>query len=300
MVRCTACDNTYNSGDYTSLAKHFIGEAKKNDTDHISWLNRNLSKEKLSVDELALLFKELFNIEGNSLNKWVKERFIEKFYREPAHPFVERLQHPSKATLLGYVLEHQHFLRQWVRSCSYIIAKTDYEDVTKYELDNIYTEYGGSAHQDVIPHYELLIRMGESLGLTRKDILETKPLPDTQKAIDTWNHIANSYHWVETMLAMHGLELIANKNMRKEGASKHYFDPEILETNEINTASKDFLREGYQADVYHAEEALKLVEKYAIELKIVDNVQATFLKSIDMFDKYLMSRVQRARQLETE
>ena len=102
------------------------------------------------------------------------------------------------------------------------------------------------------------------------------------------------------MLAMHGLELIANKNMRKEGASKHYFDPEILETNEINTASKDFLREGYQADVYHAEEALKLVEKYAIELKIVDNVQATFLKSIDMFDKYLMSRVQRARQLETE
>ena len=134
MVRCTVCDNIYSLGDYTSLARHFIEETKKSDPDHIGWLNRNISKEKVSEERLTLLFEKLFDFKAIGLNKWVKERFIEKFYRDPAHPFVERLQHPSRATLLGYVVEHQHFLRQWVKSCAYIVAKTDREDVTRKNM----------------------------------------------------------------------------------------------------------------------------------------------------------------------
>ena len=98
---------------------------------------------------------------------------------------------------------------------------------------------------------------------------------------------------------MHGLELIANRKLKNEGASVGYFDPIILKNDEISDAAKAFLREGYEADVGHSEQALRLVEKYSRQLGIVDDVQATFLRSIDYFDRYLMARLERGRQYES-
>jgi pyrroloquinoline-quinone synthase len=63
-------------------------------------------------------------------------------------------------------------------------------------------------------------------------------------------------------------------------------------------ATKNFLREGYEADVEHSEEAMDLIEKYSGDLGTAENVQATFLRSIDTFDRYLMARLERARQFD--
>jgi pyrroloquinoline-quinone synthase len=300
MVKCVVCESKFEKNDFQGLSKHFFDLANLSDSSHISWLNRNLTKSKVDLETLEKLFKSFFDYSSIGLNRWIKLTFIKKFYGERVHPFVEKLQNPSKATILGYVLEHQHFLRQWVRSCAFILAKSGKEDVINYEYENIQSEWGGHVNCGLIPHYELLIRMGESQGLTREKILNTTPLGETKNAIDFWSYIANNYHWVETMLAMHGLELIANRNLRDEGAKKHYFDPTILEGNKITNETKEFLKEGYEADVHHAEEAIKLVEKYSVEYDIVDDVQSTFLKSIEVFDKYLMSRLERAEEFENK
>ncbi len=262
------------------------------------WLNKYLTKEKSDVGSLAAKMREYFNLENTTLKQWIKRRFIEKFYGSKPHPFVLALQHPSRATLLGYVIEHQHFLRQWVHSCAYIMAKTDRTDVVLYELDNINTEFGGYG-SGIPSHYELLIRVGESLGLERSRILATEPLSATRRAIQIWSEIAEREHWLETMAAMHSLELVANRNLRKEGASIGYFDPSILKTKEISEAAKNFLREGYEADVAHSDEALDIINKYAAELDLVENVQATFLRSIDSFDSYLTARLERAGDFES-
>jgi len=148
-------------------------------------------------------------------------------------------------------------------------------------------------------HYELLLRMGESLGVDRGKVLTRPPLSDTKEAIQLWDSICQRDHWVEAMVAMHGLELIANRNLRKDGARVHYFDPTILETGTVTEATKAFLREGYEADVGHSEEALDLAAKYAGQLDIVEDAQATFMRSIDAFDRYLMARLERGRQLES-
>src|SRR5438128_12654254 len=99
------------------------------------------------------------------------------------------------------------------------------------------------------------------------------------------------------MAAMHGLELIANRKLKSEGASIGYFDPVILKNEEISKESKAFLREGYEADVGHYEQALRLVEKYSRLYGNMDDVQATFLRSIDYFDRYVMARREKRRPL---
>lgn len=285
-------------GDYPALAHHLVDWAEKSDSDHVRWLNQNLTRRKTDAESLVPALRALFDLGKAPLTSWVKTRFIAKFYGPTPHPFVVALQHPSRATLLGYVVEHQHFLRQWVRSCAFIMARTSEPEVILYELDNLSTEYGGFGSERPA-HYELLLRMGEALGVNRETVLATPPLPATAKAMEAWNEIAMREHWTAAMGAMHSLELIANRRLVQEGASVGYFDPSILVGNEIPEAAKAFLREGYEADVGHSEEALKLVTRFAGQLDTVEEVQATFLRSIDLFDDYLIARLERGDSFES-
>lgn len=297
MTKCAVCEQLFVRGDYRNLSSHFYNLAEKSDAEHVMWLNKNITKKKLDASSLEQQLIQYFDTHDD-IEGWIKKRFIERFYGERPHPFVLALQHPTRATLLGYVVEHQYFLRQWTRSCAYIIAKTDKLDVTMYELDNINTEFGGYGPGKP-SHYELLLRMGESLGLPREKAIAIPPLLDTELAIKTWNDIAEKDHWLETMAAMHGLELIADRNLRSEGASMSYFDPAILLGNEVTVGTKNFLREGYEADVEHSEEALELIAKYSSLYGTTENIQATFLKSIHAFDNYLMARLERRKQFES-
>ncbi|HXQ91618.1 MAG TPA: iron-containing redox enzyme family protein [Nitrososphaerales archaeon] len=303
MTKCSMCGQTFPVGDYDALGQHYFDFAEKSDIAHVMWLNRYVTRKKTKdAKELSKLLAQYFDLgqTNGNLQKWLRLRFIDRFYGSRPHPFVVALQHPSKSILLGYVIEHQHFLKQWVRSCAYIVAKTDQTDATLYELDNINTEFGGIGTERPA-HYELLLKMGESLGMDRQKILSTPSLPDTASSIRSWDDLARTEHWVETMAAMHGLELIADRTLREDGATISYFDPMILKpgSHEVTEETKDFLREGYEADVGHSKEALDLVEKYAKELNLIENVQATFLKSIDIFHRYLMARLQRAEEFDS-
>ncbi|HZW84930.1 MAG TPA: iron-containing redox enzyme family protein, partial [Nitrososphaerales archaeon] len=272
---------------------------KKSDVGHVMWLNRNITKDASAGPRLPELLSHYLDSSELGLRRWIKTRFIERFFGDRPHPFVLALQHPNRAVLLGYVLEHQHFLKQWVRSLSWVLAKTDKEEATMEELDNIATEFHGFG-DDKPSHYELLIRMGESLGMPRKEILATSPLPATAQAIQTWQNISQNRHWVEIMAAMHSLELIANRDVRKDGAKITYFDPNILKTGEITGQTKDFLWEGYEADVQHSEVPLEMVERFSKELGNVEQVQVTFLRSMEVFDSYLMARLMRGIQYDHE
>lgn len=296
MPLCPVCESS--APDYDALALHLASETKKSDVGHVMWLNRNITKDKAAETQLPELLTKFLDASDLGLRRWIKLRFIERFFGRRPHPFVLALQHPSNAVLRGYVLEHQHFLKQWVRSLSFVIAKTDSSEVTKEELDNIMTEFYGYGG-DRPSHYELLIRMGESLGLKRDEILSSPPLPATAEAVETWQQIGRDRDWVETMAAMHSLELIANRDVKKDGAALAYFDPAILHDGQITKSTRDFLWEGYEADVLHSEVPLEMVERYAPDDGTVERVQVTFLRSMEAFDSYLMARLERGMQFDS-
>jgi pyrroloquinoline-quinone synthase len=298
MTKCPACLMSFPAGDYNALSRHLVDRAQGGDSAHVRWLNQNITRKKTAPAEMEAPLRRFFDLGSTPVSVWIKSRFIAKFYGRPPHPFPVALQHPSRSTLLGYVVEHQHFLRQWVRSCAYIMARTDEPEVARYELDNLNTEFGGFGTPSP-SHYDLLLQMGESLGVPRNQVLHTPPLPATAAAIEEWNRIATQEHWVEAMAAMHSLELIANRNLVKEGASIRYFDPGILTGSEVTAATQAFLREGYEADVGHSDEALALVDRFAAPAYRVEDVQSTFLRSADLFDDYLIARLERAAQFES-
>jgi pyrroloquinoline-quinone synthase len=297
MTKCPVCLEPMGAGEWLPLAEHFVAQAARSDPGHVRWLNQNLTRERVGAPELVPGLQRFYALGPTGIPGWIKEKFIRKFYGETPHPFVLALQHPSRATLLGYVFEHQHFLRQWVRSCAFIMARTDETAVVRYELDNLVTEFGGFG-PDRVSHYELLLRMGESLGMARARVLAMEPLPATERAIREWNEIATREHWLSVVAAMHSLELIAHRDLMKEGATVHYFDPAILQGSEISDAAKNFLREGYEADVGHSDEALGLVAEFLHGPSLQEEVQSVFLRSIDLFDDYLMARLERGGRIE--
>lgn len=296
MAKCPACRQGFGAGEFRALADHLVARAEASDPAHVRWLNQNLTRKRTEASALVAGLEAVFDLRGGPVSAWVKRAFVRKFFGASPHPFVVALQHPSRATLLGYVYEHQHFLRQWVRSCAYIMARTDEPDVVAYELENIATEFVGSPPATP-SHYELLLRMGEGLGVPRALVLATPALPTTRKAIAEWDAIATEEPWVAALAALHALELIAHRDLVKDGASMHYFDPAILAGAEIPPSAQAFLREGYEADVGHSDEALALVDRFAGDPGRVEEVQAVFLRSIDLFDDYLVARLERAKAL---
>ena len=294
MTKCPVCREHFDAETYDVLAEHLLAAAGASDPAHIRFLNQSISRHRLGAPELAGRLAERFAIPPEGLATWIRRTFVRRFFSERPHPFVVALQRPTPAVLLGYAVEHQHFLRQWVRCCAFVLARSGEPDVVQYELENIGTEFVG---QGAVPsHFELLLRMGESSGRTRAEITGMAPLPTTARTLAEWHAICAEEPWVAALAAMHSLELIAHRDLMPYGATLHYFDPAILDDEGLPAAARAFLREGYEADIGHADEALALVERYATTPEVVADVQGVVLRSIDLFDDYLGARLQRAEE----
>jgi pyrroloquinoline-quinone synthase len=293
-VRCPVCIEKTEGTGFSGLALHLLNSARNADSEHVMWLNRNVGREVLPPEELGERLSNLYRTDGD-LKRWIVNRLIERIYTTPPHPFIQRLQHPDKKTIYGYVMEHHHFLVQWVRSCASIISKTDLEDVQLYEIDNIVSEFRGNPPSQ-LSHHELLLRMGESIGVERSRVYATKPLPATANCLAWWNRIANECSWIETMAAMHTLELTANPDIKKMGSKMTYFDPAILEDEQYPEAVKSFLYEGYKADAGHSMEALDLIVKYCDSTELQHDIQSVVYKTVKLLDDYLMARLERGEQ----
>lgn len=295
-MRCPAC-LLETHGSYDVLSRHLFDKVSTTDSNHIMWVNRYVTKKKVEFNEFLVLVRGVFETED--LKGWILKMFIRKFYSEHPHEFLLKMQRPDEKTLLGYAFEHHHFLKQWVRSCSSIIANTDLEDVQHYEIDNIISEWQGTDGK-FPSHHELLLRMGESYGASRNEIYNTAPLVPTANATKVWDSICRNFSFVEGMAAMHTLELIANRNIKKYGATISYFDPAILRDGSVTKETVDFLREGYEADVSHSETALDLVVKHSKDLGLQQEVQAVVMRSVEEFDNYLNARLVRGDLVENK
>ena len=296
MTRCPVCNSRFERPGFDDLSAHLAEQSGRSSPDHVMWLSREIGKKSMDTEELSHRLEEYF--EADSISPWIKAHFISRFYGVTPHRFVIAMQHPSRGMLAGYAYEHHFFLKQWVKSLAYIVAKSDDADVQRNEIDNMLVEFFGYGGKP--SHHELLIRMGEDLGLKRDEIISGTPLPGTQKSIEIWEMICRENHWLEGMAAMHSLELVASRNLRQMGSPVHYFTEEILTSDSYPRSVVEFLREGYEADAGHSESSLLIVDRYCTDVNLKQEILASYLESEEAFYRYLDARYLRGKEFEAK
>ncbi len=299
MVSCPVCGEKYEKGDFDSLATHFNRFIDRNEPSHIDWVRTNVPMADYETSAFIEKLQSFFAVTPETAEDWFWKRIIDKFYKDKPPLFIQAMQRPKKATFMGYAMENYSYARQRVKSLAYVIAKTDKEDVQIYEGKLLTGDlvFNGSSNNSNIA---LLIQMAESVGLPKDTLVNSMPLPPTLHSIKLWNTIAESGHWLEIMSSSNLLDLIYSPKVTEKGSKTYYFGTGVIENEWIPEEVKGYLK--FTKDVIgtNAEEGLKLVVKYAEEMKVLEQVQSVFLRSLDAFDRHLQARMTRAKQFEAK
>lgn len=297
MTCCPVCGDRFEIGDYNSLASHFNRNIDRNDLIHIDWIRANVPMADYDSDTFVDRLKSYFEVKPGQLHDWVWKRLIDKFFGDKPNPFIESMQRPKKVTFMGFAMENYPYVKQRVKSFAFVIAKTDIDEVQSYEANIISRDlvYDGSVNNSNIG---LLLSMAQSVGLPKETVINSMPLPPTLHAVKLWNTIAENGHWLEVMASMNLLDLVYSPRITEMGGKVLFFGKGVVDNEWIPEEVKAYLKFARDVTGKNADRALQIVEKYAEDLNMVEIVQATFLRSIDAFERHLQARTTRVKQFE--
>lgn len=148
----------------------------------------------------------------NTVGDQIKTLVQNLIYREPCS--FNRVK-PGDLTVKGgqiFVTQFSHFTRNFPRWLAAVSANCPLPDVRQFIAGNLYEEEVGTP--GVGSHYELLLKQGEALGLSRDEIEHATPFPTTALAINALNDICRNREWLEALAATTGLECINHPQVR--------------------------------------------------------------------------------------
>ncbi len=94
---------------------------------------------------------------------------------------------------------NRHSRRCW----AYVVGNCPHVDLRKFIVtENLYEEEAIEGRS----HFELLLRMGKSIGLSEEQIQQAQPLPTTIVALHTWETLTKNRTWYEGVAAKVMLE----------------------------------------------------------------------------------------------
>jgi len=213
------------------------------------------------------------------LENRIKELVLQTVYLEPSS--FNRVD-PGELTKEGgkvFVSQFSHFTRNFPRWLAAVAANCTAPDVRKFLAANLYEEEIGSSGQG--SHYDLLLRQGEAMGLTREEIEKTAPFPTTTLAISALENICRNPSWLEGLAATTGLECINHPAVRARAGVVIINDVRAwkhLGLSEMQLKSRTIHME---EDEKHVENGLKILAAHAsteeAQEKVVNSARAALL-----------------------
>lgn len=95
------------------------------------------------------------------------------------------------------------FTRHSRRCWAYVVGNCPIIEIRKFIVtENLYEEEALEGHS----HFELLVKMGRAVGLSREQIETAKPLPTTVVALNAWEALTKNRTWYEGLAAKAVLE----------------------------------------------------------------------------------------------
>jgi pyrroloquinoline-quinone synthase len=161
------------------------------------------------------------------------------------------------------IWERNGFNRNWPRWLGGVVSNCPHQEVNRYLISNMYEE--GVADTRVgTDHNELHMRLGEALGLTRKQINDYEASPTTVAAMSYWEDVSRPRPWLEGFTALVCLEIRTSQR-----AMGTHFQPKRVRSSEawaklgIEAGALKTSTNHEAADEDHGYEALTLLSKYA-------------------------------------
>jgi pyrroloquinoline-quinone synthase len=191
---------------------------------------------------------------------------VEEYFRDPP-PFVAAMATaPTAGIAKAFVLEWTKFSRLFPRWVGAIMSNCPEFEVLAFEVDNLVSEVVRDPAADV-NHYELLVRLGEALGLERRQIEAHEPCPQAREAFAYWWTMARDPDWLVGFTAVNGLEILGDRSLPK----RHGLAPSTgLEVDPwsvlgLPEEALEFFRVSSEADAGHGNRSVELIARYTPE-----------------------------------
>jgi len=163
------------------------------------------------------------------------------------------------------VQQWSNFTRHSRQCWAHVVGNCPVFEVRKFIVtENLYEEEAQEGHS----HFEILVRMGMALGLTREQIEYAKPLPTTIVALRAWEALTKNRTWYEGLAAKSILERTNNPSC---GNFSHNQDAHWRRHLNLPREATEFWWMHDSVDQIHGDGSLNLLEQY---LKSDDEKQA--------------------------
>jgi pyrroloquinoline quinone (PQQ) biosynthesis protein C len=157
------------------------------------------------ADELEALLHDIF---VNPPGWW-------RYYHSPEF---------SRAGAIVWIEQFGHFVRHFPRWMAQIVANCPEQSVRAQIIDNLYDEEVKDPRGDAA-HYELFVRRGLALGLSREAVDAAPALPTTLVSIQAWTNMVRTRSWLEGLSAMMVLERTNDASLAAKWGTKRQTDP---------------------------------------------------------------------------
>ena len=86
MAVCPVCNAKFDSGDYYTMATHFINLAEDSDAYHVQWININISRKKMDITQFTSAIENFYNIAHGGIKEWIINIFVDQFRGRKSTP----------------------------------------------------------------------------------------------------------------------------------------------------------------------------------------------------------------------
>jgi pyrroloquinoline-quinone synthase len=194
----------------------------------------------------------------------IERLVVDRWFTDPPPLIAAMASHPSRGVTQAFVLQWTKFSRQFPRWVGAIISNCPEMAVIAYEVENLMSEVVRDPAGDD-NHYELLVRLGEGLGLSRRRIEEFPVLIEAEDLFSWLWTKARDDDWLTGFTAVNGLEILGDRNLpARYGLSQGTgLAPEPYSSAlGLNHRELEFFEVSDQADAGHGSETVRIMARY--------------------------------------
>lgn len=148
------------------------------------------------------------------------------------------------------------FTRHSRRCWAYVVGNCPHVEIRKFVVtENLYEEEAIEGQS----HFDLMVRMGEALGLGSEEIANARPLPSTVVALHAWETLTKNRTWYEGLAAKAVLERTNNPGCGNFSALQA---EAWMRQLKLSREDVEFWLLHDSVDQVHGDGSIRLLEKY--------------------------------------